>query len=170
MSLVAAVRSGVLGRSLLILAAVGAILLGLLSMHTMTTTTSEHSMPSAAMIGGSEAHPADAMTMHATVAGDHDQVADVMVASTQQLNAPVLPDPSEATVTCGGMCTPGHAMTAMACVLALLVTSALFALTRVTRYWKITPADHFTQWLTVPLGSRLSIAPPSLLALSISRR
>ena len=71
------------------------------------------------------------------------------------------------TGDCGGMCDPGHVMSSMACVLALLLTGALL-FEVASRRWPVVlsalPA------LTVPaLYTNGPSRPPDLTELSISR-
>lgn len=122
-------------RLLLSLAAVGAILVGLLAMHSFSTDAG-HGTTIA--VAAEASHHADAAAQ--TVAHDN----------------------------CSGSCEPGHSMAIMACLLALLVLTILFAVRDVPSRGLtmlaavVRSAQRYAQAVPWP-------KPPSLVALSISR-
>lgn len=136
-----------LGRTVMLLAFVGAVLVGLLAMHTIVSATPGNHDSSMSMTSPMASSIPSGMEHHAGAEG--------------------LP-PNELTAgECGGACDPGHVMSGMACVLALLFTGALlFPL--VSRRWPPTLA-------TVPaltaqvLHTVWPSRPPDLTELSISR-
>lgn len=130
-----------LWRNLLVtLAAVAAIVAGLLAMHSLNL---EHGM-SASMV--STVAPAGHHTA-AMATGD----APVSITNDQG----------------GNPWAPEHSMTAMACILALLVAVLLIGIVRLITAWRPAlrqVANVLTRWVSVPAPE-----PPSLHALCISR-
>ena len=68
---------------------------------------------------------------------------------------------------CAGPCAPEHSMTAMVCILALLVSLLLIGAIRVVAGWK--PFWRWVASITERVAALPLPAPPSLHALSISR-
>ena len=124
---------------LLTFAAVVTIVVGLLAMHSLNL---EH-VASSSMVSSAESagHP---MTI---VGGSGAWIV---------------------TDDCGGVpCVPEHSMTAMACILALLVSVLLIGMIRVVTAWRPVhkrAAAHLEPWASLPMS-----APPSLHVLCISR-
>ncbi|KRE30991.1 DUF6153 family protein [Agromyces sp. Soil535] len=128
-------------RLLLALTAVPAILAGLLAMHVLSG-------------GGDESTSAG----HHAVALTQPAGAGAMTAGT---------DHHEAAAVCGPDCEREHQVSAVACVLALLV--AAFALAIGTGWFRIGWLLRPVRYLSVTTRSPADPSPPSLLALSISR-
>ena len=129
-----------LWRNLLVsLVAVTAIVVGLLTMHSLTL---EHG-------GGSS-------IVSSSTTGDHHDatmVADHSAVGTAD--------------SCGDPCAPGHSMTVMACVLALLISVLLVGAVRM-----ITAGSPIRTRFTALVERAAALplpAPPSLHALCISR-
>lgn len=144
MSLIALTNRLQTGRSmartlLLLIALTGAVIVGLLAMHSLNTHT-------AADTG----HPATIASATGSAVDDHNSGATAT---------------DEACADCGS----GHSdMLAMACVLALLATVLLIARLRPSQVWlSILPRPQTHG--TAPPGSRPSMRPPSLTTLCISR-
>lgn len=138
-----AVQSGVIGRTLLVLAVVGGVLIGLLAMHTISSASSEH-MATASVMTADMSHP-----------GSHGGM--------------VAPSQAESPAECSGMCDPGHIMANMACVLAVLFSVLVFAITA-SRRWSAFSAALRSRWLAIlAVAVEAMPPPPDLNALSISR-
>ncbi len=131
---------GAPGRTVLLLATVGAVLVGLLAMHTLSSTPAGHSEMMSSMPAG------------VTTPGD---VLSAMAA--------------DVTVDCPGICDPGHSMAGMACVLALLF-SALLLTIAASRRWSMFAAVVLARWPAILAVVVAAILPPDLNALAISRR
>ena len=121
-------------RLLLTFAAVGAILVGLLAMHSFSAETGHHG--TAAVIATEGHHE------HAPAPADED---------------------------CGGGCAPGHAMTATACLLALLVLTLLLAARDDSIRGGLVRAAAVGHARWRHAGALRWPKPPSLVALCISR-
>ena len=140
---------GAFGRTVLLLTLVGAVLVGLLAMHTIASTAAGHHdssvMSASSVLSASSA--SSAMESHGVAAGS-------------RVNELV-------TVDCGGTCDPGHVMSSMTCVLAPVSTGALLAEVASRRgpvVFSALPA------LTVPAPyTNGPSRPPDLTELSISR-
>ena len=142
----AAQPPGASGRTVLLLALVGAVLVGLLAMHTIASTAAGHH-DSSVMSASSVLSASSGMESHGVATGS----------SAIEL----------VTVDCGGTCDPGHVMSSMTCVLAPVSTGALLAEVASRRgpvVFSALPA------LTVP-GPYTNgpSRPPDLTELSISR-
>ena len=132
-----------LGRTVLLLTLIVAVLIGLLAMHSIASTAAGHHDSS--VMSASSASLA--MESHGVTAGS-------------RVNELV-------TLDCGGTCDPGHVMSSMTCVLAPVSTGALLAEVASRRgpvVFSALPA------LTVP-GPYTNgpSRPPDLTELSISR-
>lgn len=126
---------------LLSLLAVAALIVGLIAMHSLNLDSSHYAAEVASPSG---AH-------HAPASSTTDPVS---------LASPAL--------ECGGAgCDPGHAMTFMACILALLVASIAFGVASNGLLGYGSPR-RLLQLLLIHLQSAIP-PPPSLHALSISR-
>jgi hypothetical protein len=135
-----ALRPGALGRTLLLLALVGGVLIGLLAMHTISSASSGHMGSASAMSAGPN---------------DHDGM------STTPAEAETLAD-------WNGM-WPSHSMAGMACVLALLI-SVLALAHSASRWWSKFLAALRAQRLVIAAVAVAALPPPpDLTALSISR-
>jgi hypothetical protein len=142
-SRVATTKSAGLARTLLMLALACAVLVGLLAMHTISSTPGDH-MGTVSTMSAHTGHP-------------------------QSHGATVTPGHAETQAACGGMCDPGHVMAEMACVLALLVSALAFAITA-SRRWSTFLAALRSQWLAIVAVASVAMPPPpDLRALSISR-
>lgn len=138
-----AVQPGVVGRTILLLALVGGVLIGLLAMHTVSSASGEH-MASASAMSAGMIHP-------------------------DSHGGKVSPSQAEAPVECGGMCDPDHIMANMACVLALLFSIYLLAIGP-PRRWSIFLSELHSRWLAaVAVAVEAMPHPPDLNTLSISR-
>ena len=137
-----ALQRGTLRRTVLLLALVGGVLIGLLAMHTISSASGEHMAPASAVSTG---------TSHPDSHGD-------MVA----------PSPAETTTNCGGMCDPGHIMANMACVLVLLFSALVLAISA-SRRWSTVLAALRARWRAIVAVAVAAMPPPDLNALSISR-
>lgn len=142
----------VIRRVMLVVALSGAIIVGLLAMHTLT--------------GGSIAAPAGMSMEHDTVHGTHDHavVGNPGTARGENATAPV----TTATSACSGDCEspPNHDMALMGCVLGLVILLLLLS-PRLGQLRHHTAGSNRT-------GSAIrrvtSIArPPDLTSLCISR-
>ncbi|GAA0997752.1 hypothetical protein GCM10009563_20670 [Subtercola frigoramans] len=129
-------------RTLMLLTFVGAILVGLLAMHTFSSASDGHMYTAVPMSTDIGAH-----------AIDHG-----MAAPTQAMTA----------TDCDGMCDPTHAMAGMACVLALLISGLMFAITT-SRRWSSFRTRLRGRWLVLAATAVAGMPPPDLNALSISR-
>ena len=145
MSLIALTEQLRAGRSmartlLLLIALTGAVIVGLLAMHSLNTHT-------------------------AAQAGHHSAVAaDVHGATLEDAHASTGPAAAAVDETCG----TGHStMLAMACVLALLATVLLLARMRGAQRWLALLPRPGPPAAAPPVGTCLR--PPSLTALCISR-
>lgn len=134
---------------LMMLAVVGAVIAGLLAMHSLNThaTTAGHggtvavSAEPAPPSAHHDASPGTAAVNTTTAATDHAGCTD---------------------------CGDDHAMTWMACVLALLVSVILFARLRIG--WRITLRDDVLAVIHPRSpASAHPVSPPSLTVLCISR-
>jgi hypothetical protein len=135
----AAVRSAVL-----LLVMVGALVAGLLAMHTIASAMGGHNdTTAAAMAMPDSGYPAGAMAMPDMTSTGADD--------------------------CAGMCDPGHAMATMVCVLALLITIlAISALRNRTQRGLLRVAEPRFRRI-VAFAAAACAPPPNLDALSISR-
>ena len=70
---------------------------------------------------------------------------------------------------CNGMCDSGHNMTAMVCLLALLITTLILIVRVVIARWGTTLRRLVGDLAEALLATRAPPSPPSLLTLSISR-
>lgn len=136
-----ALQPGVIGRTLLHLTLVGGVLIGLLAMHTISSASSEH-MTTASVMSADTSHPES-----------HGDVA---------------PTPAETATDCGGMCDPGHIMATMACVLALLFSALVLAISA-SRRWSTFFAALRNRWVAIVAVAVAAMPPPDLNTLSISR-
>lgn len=138
-----ALQRSAIRRALMLLTFVGAILVGLLAMHTFSSDSGGHMNSAVAM--------STDMSTHA--------INDLTAAPAQVMTA----------TDCDGMCDPAHMMTDMACVLALLVTVLVLAITA-SRRWSTFLASLRGRWLTIVATAVAAMPPPpDLNALSISR-
>ncbi|RFA15534.1 hypothetical protein B7R22_06830 [Subtercola boreus] len=145
-----------LGRTVLLLAVVGAVVLGLLAMHTLQTGMGNHSAPMHSASAMSDTvHPGGDMVHTTDLATD----ADMVGASHEHATS------SE----CSGRCDPEHTMAGMICVLALLLAGLLLAAFRPTSTYTTAPVKPALQQLADVEASRPGPAPPDLHVLSISR-
>ncbi|RFA18097.1 DUF6153 family protein [Subtercola boreus] len=142
-------------RTVFLLAVVGAVVVGLLAMHTLQTGMGNHNAPmnTTSAMGG-PAHPGGE-----TVRGlDHGP--DTGTAAAHE----------HATASeCSGMCDPGHTMAGMVCVLALLLTGLLLAAIRPASTSTTTPVTPALLQRADVAAARPRPAPPDLHVLSISR-
>ncbi|WP_394771368.1 DUF6153 family protein [Lacisediminihabitans sp.] len=137
-----AVQRGALGRTILLLALVGGVLVGLLAMHTISSAFDGHSKSGSAMSSD--------MTIHS----DHGTMS---------------PTQREVSGECTGMCDPGHSMASMACVLALLFSALVLAISA-SRQWSMFHTALRARWRALVAVAVAAIPPPpDLNALSISR-
>ncbi|WP_438353907.1 DUF6153 family protein [Microbacterium sp. CJ88] len=129
-----------LARTLLFLIALtGAVIVGLLAMHSLNTSTAVQT-----------SHHAVVTTVEASATGDHPLADSALTMAESSVH--------------GGT---GHDdMIAMACVLALLAAVLLFVLPRGVRH-PLSLFSRFTPRMAIPRGGGLR--PPSLTALCISR-
>ena len=148
MSMIALTEQLRAGRStartlLLLIALTGAVIVGLLAMHSLNTHT-------------------------AAQAGHHSAVAaDVHGATLEDAHASTGPAAAAVDETCAD-CGTGHStMLAMACVLALLATVLLLARMRGAQRWLALLPRPGPPAAAPPVGTCLR--PPSLTALCISR-
>jgi len=128
-------------RLLLALTAVPAVLAGLLAMHVLSGMAGEGTS-----------------SIHHTVAFAHAAEVDTMTAGV---------DHQEAGMACGLDCEREHQLSAVACVLALLV--AAFAAAVATGWFRIGWLLRPVRYLSAVTRSPAAPSPPSLVALSISR-
>ncbi|RFA06483.1 hypothetical protein B7R54_19120 [Subtercola boreus] len=157
-------RARVLGantirRTVLLLAVVSAVVLGLLAMHTLQTGMGNHNVPmnstgEMSAIGDTAHHADETLPGTDTVVG-----ADVMGGSHRHVTS------SE----CSGMCDPEHTMAGMICVLALLLTGLLLAAIRPASTYTSTPLAPVLLRVVDAAVARPGPAPPDLNVLSISR-
>lgn len=139
----AALRRGAIGRAVFLLALVGGVLVGLLAMHTISSASGGHMESASAMSADMTAH------------GNHGDMAT--------------PTQAETPADCSGMCDPGHIMASMACVLALLFSVLVLAISA-SRRWSTFLAGPRTRWLAIVAVAVAAMPPPpDLNALSISR-
>ncbi|OJX78863.1 DUF6153 family protein [Leifsonia sp. 71-9] len=142
---------------------VAAIVVGLLAMHVITATSTDH-------------------TGHHTAATTHEHTDTMLMTDTSPAGAAatthehtdtmLMTDTSPAgaaTTDCNGACESGHNMASMACLLALLITTLILTVRVIISRWG---SDLYR--LVAALSAALPAAlappsPPSLLALSISR-
>ena len=137
-------RPAVLRKTMLLLVLVGALVAGLLAMHTIASAN-----------GGHNAAPDSTMAMQAT--GNH---ADVTVAPGGE---------SIAVSDCAGTCDPGHSMATMVCVLALLISVLALGALRPPALAGLLRAMLPPLRRIVASAAAAFPLPPSLDALSISR-
>jgi hypothetical protein len=129
---------------MLLLVLVGALVAGLLAMHTI-----------ASAMGGHNDSPASTMAMQAT--GNH---ADVTVVPGGE---------STAVSDCAGTCDPGHSMATMVCVLALLISVLALGALRPPALASLLRVMLAPLRRIVASAAAAFPLPPSLDALSISR-
>lgn len=128
-----------LARWLLVLAAVPAIVAGILTMHFLTGLSAT---------------------------GDHAHMTSATHASAE--HATVDPAPLLADETCSTDCMPAHEMTGTACLmLALLVAFVFLPATGGSQWW-LSPRAILAR-ISVTVASLAPPHPPSLIVLSISR-
>jgi hypothetical protein len=135
-------RPGALRKTMLLLAIVGALVAGLLAMHTIANSMGGH-------------NDASASTM-------------AMPGSVHYADAGAVPNPNMLG-DCAGTCDPGHTMATMVCVLALLVTALLLAATRRDAWSGLLRQAQTSLRKISALAALAFAAPPNLDALSISR-
>jgi len=140
---IGALRSADTGRTMLLLALVGAVIVGLLAMHTFTSTSGSHGT------GGSEM--ASGMMDHSPV------ILSASADHTFSLDA------------CDGICTPGHVMSAMTCVLAVLFTTMVLAITASRRWTMFLSGLRSRVHAMTAVAAIATPPPPDLNSLSISR-
>ena len=128
--------------TIFLFALVGALLVGLLAMHTVSSSLGNHSDPAMS-----------AMDDSANPKSDMAAMSDVHVGPAD----------------CSGMCDPGHSMTVMVCVLALLFTGFLLAAIRPAALLNLAPAGYSFIRLVRAFAAREGPAPPDLKVLSIFR-
>jgi transcriptional regulator GlxA family with amidase domain len=143
------VRDWILGpsaprKAMLLVAVVGALVAGLLAMHTI-----------ASAMGGHDDAPDSTMAMHGAV-----QLPDALVVPSS--GSTVLSD-------CAGRCDPGHTVATMVCVLALLVTAVLLAVTRRSESSGWLRQAQSSGRRIIAFAAAAFAPPPNLDALSISR-
>lgn len=132
-------------RLLIVLAAVPAILIGLLAMHVLTTAGTGDTSASATM-------------------ATHDMSDTTLMSEEPGATNPTAPSPAG---DCGGFCGPSHDMLGMICVLALLVTVVLLSLHLILIRWE--ELRRIVTTLAANAAALAPPAPPSLHVLSISR-
>jgi hypothetical protein len=140
----ALLRPTALRRMLLLAALIPAIVVGLLAMHTVASGMTGHADPAMtgmAMGGGQSAGAAEA-------------------------HRHPLPEVSTLTSTPGD---PGHAMAAMTCILALLVTTILLVVGRQRPGFSFGPRGRPALGRFVAFAALAVDRPPDLTVLSISR-
>ena len=142
---------GMLRGFLLSLLGVGAVVVGLLAMHSFNLDN--HSSAGAVVVAETVLHH------H----GDAALVAD----RASHLGYTASNAETAASDHCSGLCGHDHAMTAMACILALLVPLLMLGRTRVVNAWRAAPL--VTAMTLDHLGALPLPEPPFLHALSISR-
>ena len=121
---------------------VAAIVVGLLAMHVITATSTDH-------------------TGHHTAATTHEHTDTMLMTDTSPAGA--------ATTDCNGACESGHNMASMACLLALLITTLILTVRVIISRWG-SDLYRLVAALSAALPAALAPpSPPSLLALSISR-
>ena len=151
----AAQRPGMFGQTVLLLTLVGAVLVGLLAMHTIASSTAGHRQSTMSPIS-----PMSSISLASSVSSVLPGMESHGVATGSRVNELVTGD-------CGGMCDPGHVMSSMAFVLALVLTGALLfevASRRGPVVFSALPA------VTVPAPyANGPSRPPDLTELSISR-
>ena len=135
-----ALQRDALRRTVLLLALVCGVLIGLLAMHTISSAWGEH-MTTESVMSADMSHPES-----------HGDVA---------------PTPAE-TADCGGMCGSDHIMATMACVLALLFSALVLAISA-SRRWSTLFTAVGNRWLAIVAVAIAAMPPPDLNALSISR-
>ncbi|WP_392341582.1 DUF6153 family protein (plasmid) [Leifsonia sp. P73] len=121
---------------------VAAIVVGLLAMHVITATSTDH-------------------TGHHTAATTHEHADTMLMTDT--------PPAGAATTDCNGACESGHNMASMACLLALLITTLILTVRVIISRWG---SDLYRLVAALSAALPAAVAPPSppsLLTLSISR-
>lgn len=141
----AILRPTVLRKTMMLLVLVGALVAGLLAMHTIASAMGDHNDA-----------PGSTMAMQGTV--DH---ADAMV----------IPGSGESTAAsdCAGTCDPGHSMATMVCVLALLISVLALGALRPPALAGLLKVVLPPLRRIVASAAAAFPLPPSLDALSISR-
>jgi hypothetical protein len=132
-------QAAVLRRMLLTVAAVAAIIVGILAMHSLS----------------GDSH--------------HTAAPGVVTASASHHAAPIaMPgaDPSSAETTCDGGCEPDHAMGLAECILALLIVVIMLMPPGSLQVWARMSLGLIR---ILPRGALAPRRPPSLHRLSISR-
>ncbi len=132
-------QSALMRRMLLTVSAVGAIIIGILAMHSLSTD-SHHSASSGAISASASHHP------------------DTTAAS--EANSPVV------ETTCGAGCELDPAMTIAECILALLIVLIVLAPPGSRQVWVRMLLGPIR---IVPDGALADRRPPSLQLLAISR-
>lgn len=121
---------------------VAAIVVGLLAMHVITATSSDH-------------------TSHHTAATTHEHGGTIAMTDPSPTGA--------ATTDCNSTCESGHNMASMACLLALLITTLILSVRVIINRWG-SDLYRLIAALSAALPAALAPpSPPSLLTLSISR-
>lgn len=121
---------------------VTAIMVGLLAMHVITATSSDH-------------------TGHHPAATTHEHTDTMLMTDPAPASA--------ATTDCNGACEFGHNMANMACLLALLITTLILTVRVIISRWG-SDLYRLIAALSAALPAALAPpSPPSLLTLSISR-
>ncbi|WP_368499927.1 DUF6153 family protein [Herbiconiux sp. A18JL235] len=148
-------RSEIIHRSLFAIGVVVAVIVGLLAMHTMSSTPSGHGEPSAVAMTTAhhEAEPG---------ANSHVMAHDAASASASA---------SASEGVCSGECSPAHDMVGMVCVLALLL-GGLVTLTLLIRDSATTSVIRqlIINRRAIPAAGTSDFRdPPDLTKLSISR-
>ena len=135
---------GALRKTILLLVVVGALVAGLLAMHTVASSMAGHNDTSvSAMAMPGPTHHADAITA---------------------------PDRGSVQLTdCVGVCDPGHAMATTVCVLALLITALMLAAQRPPAESYLLRVTMPIVRRFVASAAAAFAPPPSLDALSIGR-
>jgi hypothetical protein len=135
-------RTRTIGRTIVMLVLASGVIIGLLAMHTIVSS-------------GDHRESVSTMASHLSTPGG----AVAMAA----------PDSAAMPGGCSGVCDPGHVMANMACVLALLFSGLVLAITA-SRRWSIFFASARFQWREItPVACLAMPPPPDLDALSISR-
>lgn len=141
----AVLRPDAIRATLLLLLLVGAVVAGLLAMHTISSSgMSGHDAPAASgMVMADPGH-------HASETMGHEQAAP-------------------AVLDASGAGDPGHAMSTIACVLALLFSALLLVARHARTTSKMLPRPGAAPGRIVAFAAVKVNPPPNLDALSISR-
>ncbi|RDV45149.1 hypothetical protein DOE76_07695 [Leifsonia sp. ku-ls] len=129
---------------ILLVFAVTGILVGLLAMHTVISSPDGHAVSHSAVATGHHADPGP------FVADSHSNM-------------------QHSSLGCAGTCDPGHNMSTMVCLLALLVATLLLILHVALTRWSDRSRLLGAALMAVLSAALAPPSPPSLHALCISR-